>query len=195
MLVVGVIVATVLLVCLLFCFTVVSVERDRRPRTHAVQQRFTQAVSWCRWLYHRVGLRSKLKILISFYQIATVLDSTYSVALPDVYVRWTDAFRFISDIRWASVAIPAECWLNSYENQLIATATGPLVLVGVILLVSVAWCSAKELWTRAKVCSNCVGSSSPQGGIRPHLLAGAHKGLLACLPIMTMIVFVFVSFK
>lgn len=43
------------------------------------------------WYVNSIGLMPKLKILISFYGIATVLDDVYNTKMPPAYTQWVYA--------------------------------------------------------------------------------------------------------
>jgi len=81
-----------------------------------------------------IGLQSKIKITISFYQIITVMDSTYSVELPDAYSQWLQAFTWIGELDWISLTVATECITpptidqSMFQQQLRIRGLGPLVL-------------------------------------------------------------------
>lgn len=179
------------------------VDRRKRPRTHALQLRARYLVTRCIALVKRLGLRAKLKVLVSFYQVATVVDSTYSVMLPEVYYRWTDAFRFIGEIDWTGIALPSKCLLGGYEYQMIVRATAPIICTLVVLLVLVLLHTVPPMLnrTKARLQSSLSGTAQTQwpmrqeeesGGLRALLFDGVRGGVLSSLPFMLLITYAFV---
>ena len=64
-----------------------------------------RAVYW----YVAIGLTAKTKILFGFYQIVTVLSTTYSTRLPPEYTSWTDAVADAVSIDWSGFFLPQQC--------------------------------------------------------------------------------------
>ena len=83
-------------------------------------------------LYLRsLGLQPKLKMALSFYQVVTVMDSTYGVELPDSYKQWMKHFAFIGQLDWASITIPEGCLFpGGFRQRLIFQAVAPLIIIG-----------------------------------------------------------------
>ena len=75
------------------------------------------------------------QVLIAFYQIMSVLHTTYSVKLPEYYTAWTDRFTFLA-ISWESlVGVPAGCVATSFRDKLFITTLGPIVMIVAVYVV------------------------------------------------------------
>ena len=85
-------------------------------------------VAWC----IGIGLHGKLKIIVSFYQVCTVLSSTYSARLPDKYTDWTYTFGEAIAIDWSLLFLPAGCL--PYSLRLATITAAPAALIAVLLL-------------------------------------------------------------
>ena len=76
----------------------------------------------------RVGLQSKVKILVSFYQIAATLGPIYGVRLHDDFTRWTDftdeAFNFDA----LGLSYPPACF-GSMRKRLLLGALWPYAAI------------------------------------------------------------------
>jgi len=78
-----------------------------------------------------LGLQPKLKMALSFYQVVTVMDSTYGVELPDSYKQWMKHFAFVGQLDWASITIPKGCLFpGGFRQSLIFQAVAPLIVIG-----------------------------------------------------------------
>ena len=77
--------------------------------------------------YVGVGMTAKVKILFGFYQISTVLSSTYSARLPDKYTGWTDKLANAISIHWSGFFLPEQCL--GYDLRLLAIALSPIALI------------------------------------------------------------------
>jgi len=91
-----------------------------------------RAVYW----YVGVGLTAKLKILFGFYQICTVLSSTYSARLPEEYTGWTDRLANAMSIDWSGVFLPEQCL--GYGLRLLAIALSPVALIALLMGTGIA---------------------------------------------------------
>ena len=95
-----------------------------------------RVVAWC----IGIGLHSKLKIIVSFYQVCTVLSSTYSARLPDKYTDWTYTFGEAIAIDWSLLFLPAGCL--PYSLRLATMTAAPAALIALLLLTGVV------IWAR-----------------------------------------------
>ena len=64
--------------------------------------------------------RPLVQIVLSFYQVATVIDSTYSTSLPHWYTDWTNQFEILGALDWAKfTGISTKCLMGDFEQQMI----------------------------------------------------------------------------
>ena len=91
-----------------------------------------RAVYW----YVAIGLTAKLKILFGFYQICTVLSSTYSARLPEEYTGWTDRLANAMSIDWSGVFLPEQCL--GYALRLLAIALSPVALIALLMVAGIS---------------------------------------------------------
>ncbi|EOD36171.1 hypothetical protein EMIHUDRAFT_226764 [Emiliania huxleyi CCMP1516] len=77
-----------------------------------------------------------LKILFGFYQICTVLSSTYSARLPEEYTGWTDRLANAMSIDWSGVFLPEQCL--GYGMRLLAIALSPVALIALLMGTGIA---------------------------------------------------------
>ena len=74
-----------------------------------------------------LDLRPKLKIACSFYQIVTVIDSTYSVHMPDRFTTWMHVFSIVG-LDLSALVLPSGCLASGFTSKLFITAILPVVL-------------------------------------------------------------------
>ena len=139
------------------------------------------------YLYLRsLGLQPKLKMALSFYQVVTVMDSTYGVELPDSYTRWMKHFAFIGQLDWAFITIPEGCLFpGGFRQSLIFTAVAPLVIIGGFLvfgLVTAALQGCLDGYQRRE-------DDLEESGILQRIL---RRGVIAAMPPCILTTFVFV---
>ena len=120
------------------------------------------------------GMTAKVKILFGFYQISTVLSSTYSARLPDKYTGWTDKLANVVSIDWSGFFLPEQCL--GYDLRLVVSALSPIVLIALLMGTGIAL--RLHVWRTA----------SP----RPKLWAEAALGLLDLTPAGLVLIFCFV---
>ena len=78
---------------------------------------------------------NKCKILLSFYMIATRVDSVYEVSLPYKLKRLIAALSMPVDLGFSEVGTPLECLgLRGYRPQLAFLIVMPIVLVPLIVM-------------------------------------------------------------
>ena len=125
-----------------------------------------------------LGLQSKCKMALSFYQVVTVIDSTYGVVLPDVYRRWMSVFAFVGKLDWASITLPEQCLFpQGFKQGLIFRAIAPLLLIGCFLFLGQA----------ASFLGACV-----ECDFRTSLKKRVKRGLLLAMPASILTTFIFV---
>ena len=63
-----------------------------------------RGVQWLACYVTSIGLLPKLKILFSFYGIATVLDEVYDARMPPAYTAWVYAAFSWVQVDWVSLS-------------------------------------------------------------------------------------------
>ena len=71
-----------------------------------------QSVAWMACYARSIGIVPKLKILFSFYGIATVLNDVYDAKMPPAYTEWVDAAFSWVKIDWVSFHLPGYRLVN-----------------------------------------------------------------------------------
>ena len=90
-------------------------------------------------LYAQLALRAKLKMLCSFYQVATRVSSIYTVPMPRAVSRLLSPFEALS-LNIGDVGIPLQCLgLGRFEQQLLFMMLAPALLAAIVLASSVAF--------------------------------------------------------
>ena len=125
-----------------------------------------------------IDLQPKLKVVISFYQVVIILDSTYSVTMPPVFTSWMNVFRLIG-LDWSSFVIPKDCLARGVSSELLLHALAP-VAVALAAFVSCALFEAIRAALK-------IRETGPKG-----LLRGSRKGALKAMPLALLITFMFV---
>ena len=87
-------------------------------------------------VYFVLGLTPKLKILLSFYQICIVLNTTYSARLPKKYTTLTDELSEGVNIDWSGFFLPPQCL--AYWARLVAVTISPVGLIALLLIAGAA---------------------------------------------------------
>lgn len=88
------------------------------------------------YIRHRVGLRPKAKVLVSFYQICATFNPVYGVRLNDAFSGWAD-FVEVFSVDVLSFTYPSAC-LGSMQTRLLFTALWPYAAVLVMSLAIIA---------------------------------------------------------
>ncbi|EOD04884.1 hypothetical protein EMIHUDRAFT_220686 [Emiliania huxleyi CCMP1516] len=130
-----------------------------------------RAVYWC----VAVGLTAKTKTLFGFFQVVTVLFTTYSTRLPPEYTGWTDAVADAVSIDWSGFFLPQQCL--GYGLRLLAIALSPVALIALLIIAGV--CLRLHPWRAA-----------PAPHARPWY-AEAALGLLDLTPAGLVLIFCF----
>ena len=79
--------------------------------------------------------------------MATSLNRTYGVTLPQTFKRWTGFLEFTSDLDWwATFDLNPRCVFGGYQNELFATAFAPICLVAAVFLLSTLGHCSVALW-------------------------------------------------
>ena len=81
-------------------------------------------------------MTAKHKILFGFYQICTVLSSTYSARLPEKYTGWTDKLAKAVSIDWSGFFLPEQCL--GYDLRLLAIALSPIALIALLMVAGIS---------------------------------------------------------
>ena len=79
-----------------------------------------------------LGLQPKLKVLVAFYQVVTVIDSTYSTKMPPLFMDFVKGFRFVG-FKWEDILAPDGCMASGLIGKLVVTAVAPLVFIAAVL--------------------------------------------------------------
>eukprot|EP00966_Prymnesium_polylepis_P159837 3694233-Prymnesium_polylepis.1 len=84
-----------------------------------------------------IGLIAKLKSVLAFVQVLATLENTYSIGLPESWMRWTRVLRFFGDIDWTHWVMPGDCIVGAgIVERLLLRALGPLAIVVAVPLAS-----------------------------------------------------------
>ena len=65
---------------------------------------------------------------MAFYQCVFVLNTTYSVRLPNSFTEWTGALQAVG-FDWLAFALPTGCLVRGYHLRLVVTALAPIILL------------------------------------------------------------------
>lgn len=130
--------------------------------------------------------------MLSFYQVTSVIATTYSVELPSFYREWTRSFTWIGDIDWSGVAVPTSCVVSSFQSVMILRATGPLIL----MLATLAGSAISHVWRPASSTKRKPGAADDlklhQVQDPFHGLSSQLRILFTGIPFVLVIAFVFV---
>ena len=88
------------------------------------------------YIYVAIGLTAKTKVLFGFYQICTVLSSTYSARLPPEYTGWTDKLANTVSIDWTGYFLPQQCL--GYDLRLLAIALSPAAFIALLMAAGIS---------------------------------------------------------
>jgi hypothetical protein len=121
-----------LLIALLF-IGALALCGTRRLWTQPCARRARALLLW----FTRVSMRTKLKILIGFYQVLTALPAVYSVSYPPSYARVLNVFRVVNLhlFGWLPGLHPTCFGLSSLLSQLVAATLAPLGAVVVLVTI------------------------------------------------------------
>ena len=75
-------------------------------------------------------------MLFGFYQICTVLSSTYSARLPPEYTGWTDKLANTVSIDWSGLFLPQQCL--GYDLRLLAIALSPVAFIALLMAAGIS---------------------------------------------------------
>ncbi|EOD27539.1 hypothetical protein EMIHUDRAFT_468827 [Emiliania huxleyi CCMP1516] len=76
------------------------------------------------------------EVLFGFYQICTVLSSTYSARLPPEYTGWTDKLANTVSIDWSGLFLPQQCL--GYDLRLLAIALSPVAFIALLMAAGIS---------------------------------------------------------
>ncbi|EOD41030.1 hypothetical protein EMIHUDRAFT_108214 [Emiliania huxleyi CCMP1516] len=80
--------------------------------------------------------KSRSSVLFGFYQICTVLSSTYSARLPPEYTGWTDKLANTVSIDWSGLFLPQQCL--GYDLRLLAIALSPVAFIALLMAAGIS---------------------------------------------------------
>ena len=83
-----------------------------------------------------VGLQPKFKVLVSFYQVSSILGLVYGVRLDEHFTRWLDVLKLFS-LDLFGVAIPGSC-IGAMSTRLLVAGLWPYLAVAFVSLAIVA---------------------------------------------------------
>jgi hypothetical protein len=117
---------------------------------YAIVRRAHRTINWLMSVAKYVGFQAKLKIIFSFYGIATVLDATYDAKMPPAYTQWVeDAFSW-AQVDWSSFVLPADCTIlaraSGFQSWLLVKGSAPLLIFTISAAISAATKCAKLGW-------------------------------------------------
>ena len=168
------------IVCMLVClFALIGTLRHTSPLHDATRSRCARLQLWASlkiglvdMYFKTLSLMPKLKCLVSFFQILTVLPTIYSVSMPRFYTNWMSYFNWVNlDI--FSFVVPSKCITSSNVTALILKALCPLGLIAAwffIVLLSLAYRNSRSSSPGrlgvavAEISSPAVASSSGGSG-------------------------------
>jgi len=80
-------------------------------------------------LLRALDLRTKFKILISFYQVIVVMPLVYNVSFPHEFYSWFSAVQLVDlEALVERVAVPLKC-IGGFKEKLLLLTLGPLLAV------------------------------------------------------------------
>ena len=154
--------------CLLVClFALINTLRHTSPWRDDTRSRCSRLWLWASLklglldVYVKtVSLMPKLKCLLSFIQILTVLPTIYLVSMPHFYTDWMSVFDWLNlDI--LSLVVPSKCITSSNATALTLKALFPLSLIAAwffVVLLTHAY--------RKSSCSSSRGVAAPAAEIQ-----------------------------
>ncbi|KAL1512046.1 hypothetical protein AB1Y20_005320 [Prymnesium parvum] len=107
---------------------------------------FRQRVHASREFVVTVGLIPKIKLALTFTQVISALEGTYSVGLPDSWFEWTVVFRVLGELNWLSWVVPPDCIVSSSLRVLLLRTLTPLAVVVIMPLLGVVYGVFKYAW-------------------------------------------------
>ena len=75
-----------------------------KPHAFALRHRARD----CYRFFKALNMQPKFKVVVTFYQVVTVVDSVYSISAPENFTSWMDVFRFVG-FDWSALILPAGC--------------------------------------------------------------------------------------
>ena len=96
-----------------------------------------------------VGLQPKFKVVVSFYQVSSILGLVYGVRLDEHFTRWLDVLKLFS-LDMFGVAIPGSC-IGAMSTRLLVAGTWPyaaVAFVSLAIVVAAAVLNNKQAFDR-----------------------------------------------
>ena len=131
-----------------FVLQLLQLQPERRPK---VEQLVEKKQTW--WRRHAKSikrrLKIKLKVLWSFYQIATKVGETYLVAFPKSVEKSLEVLSFVN-LELDGLGLPLACVeLSGFRNKLLLMMLAP---IGVLLFTKlIGWCRRDRSHERAVI--------------------------------------------
>ncbi|KAL1523059.1 hypothetical protein AB1Y20_018019 [Prymnesium parvum] len=137
------------------------------------------------------GLQGKLKLSLSFVQIAVNLESTYSIDLPEAYTYWTQPLRDVVDVfdLPSLLRLRTVCISGQYAGHLTIVAVGPLALIACIIVLNIFWKIFRYYRKRARFGHLRASSARFDDSV----LDAVRDGVTASMPITLLITFISIS--
>jgi len=136
-----------------------------------------------------IGLISKIKIFLTFAQVISTLDRTYSLQMPESWSNCTAFWRVIGDIDWVSWFVPAECLMgHGMVRQLCVRALVPLTIVVAVPLLGGAASSFQRFFVKEE---RHRSFGSDDAGVARFSGGAMVKGILEYLPASLVLAFCF----
>ncbi|KAL1495370.1 hypothetical protein AB1Y20_016745 [Prymnesium parvum] len=95
------------------------------------------------WL-SAIAFVPKFKLVIGFVQTVKLLPDVYALELPRFYDDWV-GFLSAFQIDWSNMIYPGSCLNGGYLSVLLLRALGPLALMGLLLVIGVAYGVAPQV--------------------------------------------------
>jgi len=147
---------------LLLGAAVVAYQRSVRTRT---------AFAYARSLLGEVNIEAKIKMLIGFVQVVSVIGPVYSLTMPNLYRFVLQALELVYVYVFGNLFIPTTC-LGGYHSFLLVKACFPIALVVIAASVrfyfwlrlarSTSGPGEPRRWSLARTMQQCMGTIGPE---------------------------------
>jgi len=139
-----------------------------------------------------IGLIAKLKSVLAFVQVLATLENTYSIGLPESWMRWTRVLRFFGDIDWTHWVMPGDCIVGAgIVERLLLRALGPLAIVVAVPLASATVAITARCRASMKADTTRRRSRSSMSNALLSPRDTVSTGLLEGLPVSLVVAFCF----
>ena len=96
-------------------------------------ERLTNALNWLLFTWQRLGLTSKIKISVGYYQVISAMPIVFDITYPRYYKAENAIIQFLA-FDWIFDAFTDASCIGGFAVQLIWTATSPLILISVFMV-------------------------------------------------------------